>query len=301
MVRQLNNTNSGFTLVRNHVYVSNDLSENYDGSVDIKKWQTDYKKGRPTPIEYHFPSSVAGKSHSPWHPFFINRYISFSRFYVELMEQKFFFLSPCLWKDPYENVFYNKGLQINGKLVDVRCICTTYDRVDSEESSWVRGANEDGKIIRVSYKYQELCDFLNRIGTKNHCDFYISIVDYSQSKDSLIKKNKTSYSDINDYVKVLSLKRKAYSYENELRIIAVFEEPYASSLEKAHPFKLNKNDFVKMIASICLPPLKPFLRDDNRYKYYQKLQEIENIGMKKELANLLPGVDITQSRLYIYK
>jgi len=53
MIRQLNNTNSGFTPVREHVFVSNDLSMKNDGSVDIKKWQTDYKKGGPTPIAIH--------------------------------------------------------------------------------------------------------------------------------------------------------------------------------------------------------------------------------------------------------
>lgn len=299
MSGKLNINNTGFTQYKNHLFVSNDLIMQQNGGITIKKWVSDYEQALPKSIDYHFNPDSGSKS-LPWHPFRIHHYIPFSRFTVALEKSELNFPSPIKWLDPYESLFYEENVMIGDEFIDIRCLCTTYESVDGEESAWARGGGINGKMIRVSYKYHELCKVLDRIAQENHCLFFISICDYSQSKDNLQKKNKPCYTSLADYVKTMSLKRKAFTYENELRIFAVFKNTnkLRSPLPVVFSFKLNANDYQNMIATVCLPPLKPFPRDDERNKHYEELQDIENKGIKEKLSILLHGVKIVQSRLY---
>ena len=291
-------TSNNFTRKLEHVYVSDDLCQHPDGSFTVKKWLSNYEKACPQPIEIHFP--VSGKR--PWHPFYINRYIPFSYFKSDIEKNAITFVSPLLWDDPFENVFYDENLTINGKKVDIRCICATYDYVDGEEAAWHRGKdNKDDKTVRVSLNFDKTCELFEKIGNNNNCDFYISVVDYSQSKDNLIKKNTPRYASVCEYIKIMSLKRKAFAYENELRIFAVFDNlgQDHSNMKDVIDFSLDPNDYNSIIEKVTLPPLSPFKRNDSHFKLYKTMQDNENLNLKTELQKLLPNSTINQSRLYM--
>lgn len=284
---------NNFTKKSDHVYVSEDIVQNPDGSVTIKKWVSDYKSACPKTIEIHFPAS----GEKPWHPFFINHYIRSSYFKSDIDKNQITFVSPILWFDPFENVFYDERLVIGNKNVDIRCICATYDYVDGEESAWRRSEDcKNDKTIRISLNYEKTCEILEKLGTNNNCDFYISIVDYSQSKDNLIKKNTPLYKTVADYIKVMSFKRKAFAYENELRIFAVSDK---FNQKEVFPFPLKSDDYISMIEKVTLPPLNPYKRKDARFKIYEKIQDDENLDLKTELQKILPKEKINQSRLYM--
>ncbi len=254
---------------------------------------SDYENACPKPIEIHFPAL----GNEPWHPFYINHYISSSYFKSDIEKNQITFVSPILWFDPFENVFYDESLKIGDKNVDIRCICATYDYVDGEESAWRRGDDDkNNKTIRVSLNFGKACEMLEKLGSSNECDFYISIVDYSQSKDNLIKKNAPHYKSVADYIKVMSFKRKAFAYENELRIFAVSDK---FKQQEVHSFALSHDDYISMIEKVTLPPLKPFKRKDADFKKYNKIQDDKNLDLKKELLKLLPKDKINQSRLYM--
>lgn len=298
MSRPLNRPNCEFQQVRPHVYHSSDIIIlDKNGCARVSKWITDYEKGCSNPVTTYFTPLNVEKG-TPRHPLYISRYIPFTRLLSELHNQTFSFVSPTKWQDPFERVFYEKTLIINDQCYDIRCICATYDYVYNEEAAWNRNDSKED-IVRVSFSFQAFCDLLEKIAINNHCQFYISIADYSQSKDNLIKKNKPQYKTIGDYIQQMSFKRKAFAYENEMRIFAIFETPYLPSNDIV-PFKLDAKDYENSISFVTLPPMKPIDIPPMRINR-DSLQEGKNAPMRAILSKELSSKIILESRLYSKK
>jgi len=216
----------------------------------------------------------------------------------ELNNHTFSFVSPTKWQDPFERVFYEENLMINNQRYDIRCICATYDYVYNEEAAWNRNDSRED-VVRVSFSFQALCDLLEKIAKKNYCQFYISIADYSQSKDNLIKKNTPHYNTIGDYIQQMSFKRKAFAYENEMRIFAVFEASHLPNSDIVS-FKLDAKDYKNTISFVTLPPMKPINIPPMRINR-DSLQEGKNAPMRAILSKKLSSKIIQESRLYSKK
>jgi hypothetical protein len=241
--------------------------------------------------------------------------MKFAYFKEEIQNNKLTFISPLLWKDPYETIFFEKNKIIKGDTFNLWCICSAYDSVSNEESAWLRSnfnnvSNDvNDKIIRVSYSFDKLCQVLENISnySKNQVEFYISIIDYSQSKDTLIKKKGMLINSIDDYLNLLSLKRKAFFYENELRLFAVTKTPAfnnKTNVEIDDIFKANYNvncscSLSDAIFSVTMPPMEPFKRTDARFSEYAKFQDLYNLDLRIQLIKLIQDTrKIQQSRLY---
>ena len=295
MARPLNYEECKFRKAYPCVFISSDIKLDVkDGSAKVTKWISDYINERPKGITTSFTPPV--RSDKPWHPLFIHRYVHIDRLMEDILDNKITFVSPTMWDDPFEGMFYNKELKIDKKLLDIRCICTTYDCVYNEEAAWNRANNKEN-TVRVSYKFKEFCEMLSEIGQQNVCRFFLSVADYSQSKDNMLVSNiKDEYSAIGKYIKLMSLKRKAFAYENELRIFAVFEKA-ERPLNDIESFKLCSKNYSEVINHITLPPLKPN-KSINKFFDYDKLQEAKNAPIKKKLKDYLPTVKIQESRLY---
>lgn len=293
-------SNQSFIKIRSNVYCSSLLEYRGDISATIRKPMLDYNNKTTKHIEVNFSKSV--------HPFFVHRYIKFTHFRDSLKNgnMELVFASPYKWNDPYETMYYEPNVKIGADTFNIACMCCCYDDVESEESAWNRNnlpANVDEKTIKVSFNMDSLCDVLEQYASQNPgISLYFSIVDYSQSKSQLIPKNKpSSYSSIGDYISIMSLKRKAFAYENELRIFAVSEntQPFFSSdglfkvsVPVASP---------SLLAKVTLPPMSPILPKDPRFVVYPELQDIENYDLRLEIERILPGVQINQSQLYNMK
>ncbi len=275
-----------------NVYVSYNIEFNADGSVTVTKYVGDYEKEGTNKIGAYF--TPTDKKCGAWHPFAIHRYMPFLRFKQDVENGCLSFLSPLKWRDPFENVFYAPHQIIGGATFDVRCICTTFDRVENEESAWARSGSSDDKQIRVTYKFDKLCRVLEQAAQEVGCKFYFSVVDYSQSKDNLIAANAQVYQTIDEYLNVLSLKRKAFSYENEIRIFAVFNK----QVQNIVSVSVCANAYNDIVDCVTMPPLEPFLRDDPRFSIYDRLQDLDNLQLRKDLLNLGVCTRIWQSRLY---
>lgn len=281
---------------RKHVYCSCCLDYKGNFEAKVHKHILDYDNLDTRDITITFKKGI--------HPFLIHRYIKFSLFRDSINGKYISFVSPYKWYDPYETLFYDPNVKIGNDNYKVSCMCCCYDDVESEESAWGRSNLEqttNNKIIKVSYNMDALCDIMeNFANNNNQIDFYISIVDYSQSKTQLIPSNKhATYSCIDEYINIMSLKRKAFAYENELRIFAVAGPNYKSSFfDNEGIFKASLCCPIKAIEKITLPPLKPILRNEPEFDIYSKLQDVQNFELRKDLMQLLPGVQINQSRLY---
>ncbi len=221
----------------------------------------------------------------------------------EIMNGKCRFESPLRWNDPFEYLFYQPDIQIGNKTYNVVCYCFTLDAFSNEEGLWkVHGNNdseEDKTIIRAAIKLDKLCKTL---ATSNpFWTFYVTEIDYSMDRDNILKhyykRKDTPYQSIEEYIKDLSFKRKAFKYENELRIFAVIDSEIVLNQDFFYLLKIKyKQD---LVTSVTLPPLDP--KDYKGDDYSKKQEEIGNRLRHKLKEELKFQKQIYQSLLYDIK
>lgn len=145
------------------------------------------------------------------------------------------FVSPECWYDPYEIKYLNTDYTaLSGyKQPRIYCFCARMDN-RNEEASWKIYKKENEPLLRMSIRTIDLLLALDKFAKKHECDLYFSKVDYRLKKKEIDKLYLTSspyyhefFDDFNDkrYVKVMSLKRWAFNYENEYRIFIIPKNP----------------------------------------------------------------------------
>ena len=227
-------------------------------------------------------------------PLTLFRYMPFSRLYTELKEKTITFLSPKLWEDPFEGAFLDMD-----KCHNIKCICFTYNGSIGEEWAW-KSYRRDEQLVRIEIMFDKLVDTLSRISCQegSNWTFYISVCDYSMDKSSIInyvknfKKSGTTLS-LENYLNIMSLKRKAFSNEREIRIFAVSDMAFGNDV-----MSFNNVDYKDFVTRVLLEPLTPFL-DKTRKKHYSGLQSVHNAGIKEYFHSL--NIKTQQSHLYEIK
>lgn len=149
----------------------------------------------------------------------------------KLEEKKLRFSNPENWKDPYEKLFLDSKYLFSGSEEDeyrlknrVFCICLT--PVNSSEAAW--------KVYGYATKFSIDTTKLVRVLEENskEYDIYIGKVNYKSAsslrRDSVSKLtglSKESFISSDEaWVRLLLLKRTAFKYEEEIRIILVSKE-----------------------------------------------------------------------------
>lgn len=229
--------------------------------------------------------------------FCLYRYLPFSRLYTELKNNTLTLISPQKWEDSYETLFFNKkpnaftGKQIN-------CLCFTYNRFSGEEAAW-KIHKEDEPVVKICINFHELIDRLFLIANNHNTslDFYISLCNYSLDKSNIDKaytEYKSSGDEIqtDEYLNLMSIKRKAFAHECEIRLFAVSKEENNNGI-----YTLPGINYKGLITEILLPPLKSYKPSDSRSKHHKDIQDIYNKGMKDFLNDYFHSI-VKQSRLY---
>lgn len=236
-------------------------------------------------------------------PFTLFKYMPASRFLEDVKQQRMAFVSPESWYDPFGSIFYKSKCEIRGIMYDVTCICMTYDKTATEETGWNTYIQNGEKGVRVAYDFEKLCKQLEAWG-KDDLNFYISVVDYSQERKFLEKaaryyeKAGMGYKSLLHYLNVLSLKRRAFSYENEVRIFAVRECEYDPMKEdRREPLFFDGILYNDLVSEVLMSPLTPMTRQDKRFTLYGYLQDIENFDLRMDLEATFKA-KVHQSRLY---
>lgn len=265
----------------NHVFISSHIHIKNDNTGFINKPFVDYDKMKPVMLKYTFNKGT--------HRFNVHRYTKFNYF----NKDELVFLPLDKWDDPYETLFYVGDVQTNLN-IQIACLCCTFERVEGEEAAWKRSTyNCNEPVIRISYNYNALCDVLEQIAVRYNVRFYITIADYSNSIEQLKGAKKGMYfSNEVDYINYLTLKRKAFAYENELRIFAVGKNlPWMNDICK---FSLPKEHSI--YDAITLPPLTPLSKNDPRP--YSEVQFLNNLSIRQELEKCFLSKQIHQCHLY---
>jgi hypothetical protein len=179
----------------------------------------------------------------------------------EILNGKVRFDSPTRWNDPFEKLFYQEPVIIGEEKYYVACLCFMYDVNRGEESMWnVHACTGSGTIptsdvvVRATLDIKELCERLSK--SNPNVRFYLAPVNYSFSRSEILKRWKStkdkSYSNIEEFIDDMLLKRSAFSYENEIRLFSVSKHQYKTD----GSFRiLGLNNGKNVIKSVTLPPL----------------------------------------------
>lgn len=234
----------------------------------------------------------------------IYKYMPLSRVLEMLREKKITFVYPELWQDPYETKYLKTDYSLVGYTQNkIFCLCARMDNLN-EEASWKIYRNNQEPLIKVSIKTTNLFNYLKAFTERHQCKMYLSKINYRHSKteiDQLYKKDHPLYKeffinmDEEKYIKLMSLKRNAFNYENEMRLFIVPENSDA-------PFD---NDLLKIDIDFDIFTrftFEPCERIKDKNNILSKLQIARYDGAKKcakaEIRDLFPDAKLFQSILY---
>lgn len=233
----------------------------------------------------------------------LNLYFTIQFQYAEqLMKDKILHLSsPLAWEDPFEYIFYQEPYIVNGKKYYIGCLCMSYESYENEEIVWksydkqIGSTKIENRMVRLSINVENLCKSL----AKNFTYVYVKEVDYSKTRKEIVNEFKAkmdaSLSSIDEIVDMLTMKRRAFAYEKEVRIIVVSEHKIKFN-KNYKPVKLDKN----IVHNVLLSPLSPKgfkLNDSSERKRYHNAQEEIMQRMKSRIQEYFKQ-NVRQSRLY---
>lgn len=239
------------------------------------------------------------------------KFLKYSRLVEAFTRKELVFLSPNKWMDPYERAFTE--LVESKNLCDgykAYCLCTTYAMAYNAEAMWKAYAhdrcpykcNDDEKILRLDLNFKKLIEILCNITSEsNNLLIYITLVDYSldQAKIQKLYKEKkicTKFAEA-EYVQLLSYKRKAFGYENELRVIVLKKQQDKKTNENDDDLLKIGIDLSTIIDKITMEPIVPKYKN-NRWEYDLKA----NDSLRKKVCNIINvqggKKTVEQSQLY---
>lgn len=167
---------------------------------------------------------------------YLNRIITLDRF-IEFQENKFVFISPSKWSDPYEKAFLQAKYDFNGQSFfhplrpiykeghNLYAQCWTAGK--QTEAMWKGfAAHEDGVMIKMSTS--SLLKIIEDISNRGSYDFHIGKVNYQDTEQLYdMKSHHETWVDIeggtinNRTIGLIFKKRQAFDYEKEYRILAI--------------------------------------------------------------------------------
>ena len=163
----------------------------------------------------------------------VYKYMTLDAFIASLENGKWRFCEPTMWKDKYESRFYCAKYHLLTKTPDsvqrVYASCVT--RTKNNEAAWKVYAGKDGMkshCVQLTLNVSALLDHLNSSNMK----VYEKPVMYEEDRfiselhksDSVNHRSFFGDFNFNKFLDLLSLKRKAYEYENEIRYFVVKQD-----------------------------------------------------------------------------
>lgn len=200
---------------------------------------------------------------------FLYKYLTVSSLYASLKNISLRFSQPSQWKDKYERLYYTADydtcLQAPADTHPWLYACCVTTEGDCEASWRMYGTLDEPLCVRLKLNKKKFFDALQKSGSG--CKFYIGQVNYDLT-DYRIRilghptyrrkvKNQTVFYptpgykalfdkfDLCSYLNLLLFKRKAFSYEQELRIFAIPRTD--EEMQEYKDVKLNWADFIEGI------------------------------------------------------
>ena len=231
------------------------------------------------------------------------KYMPYDRLMNCVANSELAFVSPATWVDPFERRFWKTDYSRKYNFIqpEIACMCLTIKSSTNEEASWKMYADSKSKALRISFNVKQLLDTLESYAQINHCAIYIGQAIYSLERRAIVGLHHkvNEFFPINNfslehYLTLMCLKRKAFAFENELRIFIVNNNNTWDSDIIKIPVKIDKN----FIPRIMIGPLTPFANSDPRRSLYNTIQKVEGDVYKQQLGEAIQGCEVKQSQLY---
>ncbi len=221
------------------------------------------------------------------------RYIPITQFWQIYISKKFSLLNPNLWRDPLESPFFNARIQHNTGEIESpfkdRFFAQCFTLNDSSESMWkAYGFGE--KLVRLRINVGAIKRLIDFNESKyNIQDFYLGRVVYLNFEDIkylfeevYMPKKLTEYFDEEAQARTLLVKRYAYSFEKEIRLIYDAKDSFTNKVRKPVVIDLDIHNIGELISEILLDPNL----NDHEVDFY------------KEAWSLVPPHQIKKCNLY---
>ncbi len=230
---------------------------------------------------------------------YLHRIELLERFYKMLDDKELVFVRPSCWSDPLENMIFNAKILKGGKPFEHPAKKSIYSQCWSFEGDsyalwqiYTTKSNDSGKVMRhKGIRITTHLEKLGQISKFNEGTFHYGLVDYMWKKDLVklpndaefikgLKIMKVSVA----HLKTLLVKRKSYSYENEVRLLAV---PGKSLIDRKNENLCRvKIEPLKFISSLRLDPIltyQEFKREKEKLidKYGFKETQIKHSTLNK--------------------
>ncbi len=232
------------------------------------------------------------------------RFVPFCRVKQMFKDNKITFISPEKWTDPYEKKYLN--VRVNGKnvLPNIACLCFKTSLNDNSAAFWESKRKDGEPVIRLTFDLCELWNVLNEFAEENNgVEIYVSLANYVsiQTINHAYQDSSIMKSDLREsYIRLMSLKRAAYKYEDELRIFITWEKNDKNKVfdefkkKKILRIDLNESQIIK---KILLDPVLPKIETAIQLnllekKDVKKFREIEKNFMENKIFK---GIEIRKS------
>lgn len=235
------------------------------------------------------------------------KYMPLDRFVQCVDKGVLVFVSPMTWYDPFEQLYFGIDCTSKGYATeDIACMCVSEKSSTNEDASWRVYAGTNNKTVRISLEQDKLLQLLDGYADLNGFEVYIGKVDYSFEKreiKSMYLPSSPHYRDYfpdvmtrEHYLSLMLLKRKAFDYENEVRLFLVKDNILFDGknlLEIPCDYKR-----LGIISNVMLSPYPPVRAEgDVAFKIREKMNTLESNEIKSVLSAKL-GCRIQQSLLY---
>jgi len=241
----------------------------------------------------HFMGTTAINWENPY----VYRYMSYRRVKEILRKREITFVSPKKWEDPYEKIYLNaKVVCETEKIPNIACLCVRTNPCENSDAFWNWSKIKKEWLVRVKINLYKLCSDLEKFASENNARIYLSSVNYktktyiaNASKNEKIVKGSLEKS----FVRLMSLKRHDFEYEDELRIFIVWNRT-----KKLQAFK--DDGLLKIGCHLnCIERItvQPHIKDSSFDKIDYELNSM--LGKKRDIVYLSAFDKVPAKRMLI--
>lgn len=200
----------------------------------------------------------------------VYKYIPFIYFVDILTKKELRMEKVKSWEDPYENFFFNQRFKFKGSSFSMdghkeTVFGQSWTLSDESDAMW-RIFSPDKNSVRIKTTIRKLWDVvhneISNMGEQSSYRPFIGAVKYMTERDmsQWILNEDLVISQLNKpIVKSLFIKRDTFSYEEEVRVIHLFDDISPICKDNHVSYKLNPNEFID---EICLDPRTSKSRED---------------------------------------
>lgn len=235
------------------------------------------------------------------------KYMPWDRLHDMLSRKEMAFVNPSLWNDPYEVKYLNTDYSILGySQPKIFCFCVRNDN-ENEEASWkIYKTNEpDNPLIRISIKALPFLKSLKESAINLGYAIYMAKVSYRFKQKEINELYKRGNKYFNEYfenfneekyIRLLSIKRKAFKYEQEIRLFLVPQQKAIVPDENLLRIGVDISSFIRF----TYEPLqrKSNNERDDEYKQIVGRYKEQKESIRKQLRCFDSNFKLYRSTLY---